>query len=724
MKGSIQKIAIAASAVLATVATPLCTGIALADEPTGDIAINETNFPDPAFRTFVEENWDTEHDGTLTQAEREAVTDFRYDTDSGPALSSLQGIEFVPNLKSINVCYSELRNTLDASKNHKLESLVVSDNQIKDLIITNNPNLTTLAIESNLLTSLDVTKCPKLQSLLAGFNSIEEVDLSHNPDLKRINLTSNKLSDIDVSNNTKLTDLQLIQNKLKTLDATHNPELLKLDVGWNSLSSINVTQNQNLQELILAQNELASIDVSKNTKLFTLCVSNNKLESIDIAALTTLQNLELGHNKISSIDLTNQPNLEILEVNTNNLSTLDVAHNEKLRSIDATNNKLAAVDLSHNTVLDSLKIGLNQLASLNVSQNQKLQSLTVSDNNLSTLDVGALPELDWLDIENNKITCLDLPQVHVRSDGSQRGLDLLVVDKNPLLSINLAMAPNIFSQGQVSDPERVYPVAQEQIDLFKVSPHVDVSKISNIRGGTLIGSVLIPDSYPSTVSYQYALDDDEAWDAKIAFTHEHSDVFSDVKQWTPHAADIAWAFNNKIAEGYDTTGNAKRFEPMSVVCRQDMAAFLRRVAKKNNLGDAMTWKPTEEDWRHFKDVSKTTPHAEDILWLAHAGIATGYKSKDGYRYEPMTGVYRQDMAAFLHRLMEYSGRDTQNQRRDFTDVDESTPHSDCIRWLGITGIVAGYDNGDGTWRFEPGTKTYRQDMAAFLHRLDVLLQYS
>ncbi|MBW3090473.1 InlB B-repeat-containing protein [Bifidobacterium miconisargentati] len=49
----------------------------------------------------------------------------------------------------------------------------------------------------------------------------------------------------------------------------------------------------------------------------------------------------------------------------------------------------------------------------------------------------------------------------------------------------------------------------------------------------------------------------------------------------------------------------------------------------------------------FSDVSASTPHRDDICWLAAERIATGYA--DG-EFKGMTPVYRQDMAAFLHRM--------------------------------------------------------------------------
>lgn len=182
---------------------------------------------------------------------------------------------------------------------------------------------------------------------------------------------------------------------------------------------------------------------------------------------------------------------------------------------------------------------------------------------------------------------------------------------------------------------------------------------------------------------------------------------------TPHAEDIRWLGGTGVSEGYaDGT-----FSGMTPTYRQDMAAFLRRMAVRMGVEGAGSWKPCDGDWDRFSDVSRSTPHAEDVLWLAHAGIGEGWAESDGSRsFRPMDTVKRQDMAAFLHRLARLAGRGSGVMPTGFRDVDEVTPHSADIRWLGGAGIAKGYADGS----FSGMTSTYRQDMAAFLHRLDQL----
>lgn len=188
--------------------------------------------------------------------------------------------------------------------------------------------------------------------------------------------------------------------------------------------------------------------------------------------------------------------------------------------------------------------------------------------------------------------------------------------------------------------------------------------------------------------------------------------FRDVSASTPHASDINWLATNNISTGY----NDGTFRPYDNVVRQDMSAFLFRMARRwGKVSDS--WQASYTQKRAFSDVDTSTPHAREIWWLAYAGISTGFS--DG-TFRPMGKLTRADMAAFLFRLAKLKGivseswQPTAQQRAKFTDVTTSTPHAREIWWLASVGITTGYN--DRTFR--PMGNLARADMAAFLHRLD------
>ena len=191
-------------------------------------------------------------------------------------------------------------------------------------------------------------------------------------------------------------------------------------------------------------------------------------------------------------------------------------------------------------------------------------------------------------------------------------------------------------------------------------------------------------------------------------------TFSDVDDKTPHADDIRWLAENGISTGWDNGDGTYHFSGMSTVVRQDMAAFLHRLADfaGASLRETVSLK--------FSDVTDATPHAGDIRWLAATGVSQGWRDegKETYHFSGMSGVTRQDMAAFLYRLAGSPDYEpTVAEKAKFTDVTDATPHAKEIWWLAKNGVSTGWDDGNGRAHFSGMSTVVRQDMAAFLHRL-------
>lgn len=207
-------------------------------------------------------------------------------------------------------------------------------------------------------------------------------------------------------------------------------------------------------------------------------------------------------------------------------------------------------------------------------------------------------------------------------------------------------------------------------------------------------------------------------DKKIPVTVTKTGAFTDViVPKTDHWESIFWLSGSGVTAGY----NDGSFRPYAQVARCDMAAFLRRLARGMNVSDAATWKPSASDWKRFSDVTRSTPHAEDVLWLAHAGISTGFPNGT---FAPYANVARCDMAAFLRRLAKLSpssdaGTWTPGEADwlAFNDVGSKTDHAEDILWLRHAEITLGYPGN----LYKPFGKVARCDMAAFLERLSAEL---
>lgn len=187
------------------------------------------------------------------------------------------------------------------------------------------------------------------------------------------------------------------------------------------------------------------------------------------------------------------------------------------------------------------------------------------------------------------------------------------------------------------------------------------------------------------------------------------------QRWTlqPVTEDKAAGTNMSFVPGADVEqdGSAREYRGMSSITRQDMAAFLYRWA------GSPEFTPSVADQSRFADVDESTPFAKEIWWLASEGISTGWKEKDGtYTFRGASSVTRQDMAAFMHRLVGTDGL-PRTGSVSFADVNWSTPHAGDITWLADVGVTTGWNRSDGQREFRGMTPVTRQDMAAFLQRL-------
>ena len=285
--------------------------------PSDGIALNEKNFPDEAFRTYVQTYFDTDGNGYLQNAERKAVTGMFADKKN---LTNLKGVEHFPNLKKL-YCYDNQVSSLDVSKNTALEELICYNNQLTSLDVSNNTALKKLQCYNNQLSSLDVSNNTELKELLCYQNQLTELDVSNNTALEKLNCCQNSLTSLDVSKNTALKDLTCQKNQLTSLDVTQNTGLEYLSCGSHPLGSLDVSKNINLKTLYCEQSNLTSLDLSQNHKLEMLYAKENRLTSLDLSQ-TAVTTLYTGDNQIDinvkttsrTFDLSTLPGFDVTKV--------------------------------------------------------------------------------------------------------------------------------------------------------------------------------------------------------------------------------------------------------------------------------------------------------------------------------------------------------------------------------------------------------------------------
>jgi Tol biopolymer transport system component len=189
--------------------------------------------------------------------------------------------------------------------------------------------------------------------------------------------------------------------------------------------------------------------------------------------------------------------------------------------------------------------------------------------------------------------------------------------------------------------------------------------------------------------------------------------FVDVPSSHVFVDEIAWLADEGISRGYPGPGGT-RFDPSAPVLREQMAAFLYRVAGEPDV-DVPATSP-------FRDVPTSHVFYDEIVWLAQSGVSTGYDVPGGKEFRPSQPVLREQMAAFLHRLREGDLGVTEVPPLPagyelFTDVASTHVFYDEILWLAYVGITTGYEEEDGV-SFRPSQPVLREQMAAFLHRYE------
>ncbi|MDU2292662.1 MAG: S-layer homology domain-containing protein [Peptococcus niger] len=232
------------------------------DVAIGDVAINEANFPDKNFRTFVSEKFDKNHDGILSRGELNRVGGIDV---SGKEIATLKGIEHFKALQTLDCRKNQITN-LDVSHNPQLEELDCAENQMWALDVSENPALSRLYCGENHLTDL-VLNNPELTTLFCNMNQLKTLDLSGSPKLETLGCYSNKIAALDVSRNAALKEILCDRNKLTSLDVTNNSALEELECTENKLTELIVGNHPALNKIKCEKNRLTNLDLKANASI-------------------------------------------------------------------------------------------------------------------------------------------------------------------------------------------------------------------------------------------------------------------------------------------------------------------------------------------------------------------------------------------------------------------------------------------------------------------------
>lgn len=228
--------------------------------PEETIAIDSSNFPDSAFQTWVQTK-DTDGDGLLSQAERDAVTqaDLRK-----CGIQDLRGLEWFSSLETLNCSENDLTR-LELPDLPALKSLTCNENARLEVVdLRGAPALEQFSCFHSNLTELDLHAVPNLQYCVWGGSPLQELDLSGNSELRVLHVLGGDLTSADLSHNPKLDTLLWNHTRIGALDLSHQQDLTYLNCTDNRLTRLDLSQNPKLETLYANNNQLLAVQIPES----------------------------------------------------------------------------------------------------------------------------------------------------------------------------------------------------------------------------------------------------------------------------------------------------------------------------------------------------------------------------------------------------------------------------------------------------------------------------
>lgn len=277
----------------------------------------------------------------------------------------LTNIEFSQNLALVNLglIHTAVKN-LDLSNHPELLNVWAEGSGIESATFEGSTKLNGVFINYNVLSTINVRGCLALRELHAVGNQITAINLSDNVSLQYMHLNENPITALDLSNQPNMVDLGIINTQITTLDLSNKTVFNGLWAEGAKLQTLNLS--------------------GSGIKLAYL--NNNQLTNLNLTGCTSLVELHAVNNRLTSINANDLVNVEQMHINDNQLASIDLSHLNKIINLGLINNQLTTVDLSGRTTLVGFWGATNPLTSVNVSGCTTLDYLELTNNpNLTTI---------------------------------------------------------------------------------------------------------------------------------------------------------------------------------------------------------------------------------------------------------------------------------------------------------------------------------------------------
>ena len=696
----------------------------------GSVDINEANFPDANFRSYVQTEFDKDGDKKLSSAEIAAVKEIIASTKG---IKNLKGIEFFTALETLNCVDCELT-ALDVSKNTKLTRLECWKNELTALDVSKNTKLTRLGCWKNKLTALDVSKNTELTSLNCGFNKLTELDVSKNTKLEMLDcesdslLGSMRLTKLDVSQNKALKELDCYGIKMRELNVSGCTELEELDCGGNQLIALDVSNNVKLTRLRCGSNQLTALDVSKNLDLTGLYCRDNMLAVLDVSKNSKLESISCGKNGLTSLDL--DQNKEITYVNLDNhqfynKGTLPAGETFDLKTLPGSFDPSRTKNWIGGTV-DATGILTVDADATEVTYNYQTKSGNTGTNYLMPCKLnvkgGTTPVAKYAISVTGGIANLakaaEGSVVTLTADAPAANMHFARWEvESGSEAVTFANATNSTTTFPMSAGE-VKVKAVFEADEIMVPIQYDVSVLNDGNGkafaspakaaaDTAITLTATPNAGYHFKAWRVILGGVTITDNKFTMPAEDVEVqavfekdapiskhpFLDVPAGAYYEDAVVWAVGKGITSGT----NATTFDPNGTCTRAQAVTFLWRAAGS----------PTPKTkLMPFPDVPVGSYYWNAVLWAIEQGITEGTSY---LTFSPNDSCTRAQIVTFLWRA---KGNPAVSGNAPFTDVAPDAYYAAAVTWAEKNGITGGIGNG----LFGSNNTCTRAQIVTFLYR--------
>ena len=228
----------------------------------GEIKINDTNFPDAAFRSYVLNDLD-DGDQVLTPDE---IANIQLINISGSSYTDLTGIKFFTSLENLEIDHATGLETLDLGGMKSLVNLKATKGVLTEIDLKGCTGLKQIDVTANKLSEItfDVSDCVNLEYLDCPQNQIKRYNFNKNKALRILKIYDNPLDLLIIDDCSELVYLDCEDTLLEEL-YLGLPKLETLRCGAYEKSSC----------------ELWYVDVSRCIALKTFrCTDAKKLSKI------------------------------------------------------------------------------------------------------------------------------------------------------------------------------------------------------------------------------------------------------------------------------------------------------------------------------------------------------------------------------------------------------------------------------------------------------------